>query len=62
MYTGFIDFQSRLDGKNKSIQCGTHDSPEKCHEQMERIVKRIQPMNGNYSTCVVEHGSKGQVS
>lgn len=56
MYTGFIDFQSRLDGKNKSIQCGTYDSPEKCREQMERIVKRIQPMNGNYSTCVVEHG------
>lgn len=56
MYTGFIDFQSRLDGRDKSIKCGTFDSPEKCHEQMERIVKIIKPMNGNYSTCVVEHG------
>lgn len=56
MYTGFIDFKSRLDGKNKSIKCGTYDSPEKCREQVERIVKIIKPMDGCYSTCVVEHG------
>lgn len=54
-YTGFIDFQSRLDGLDKTIKCGTYDSPEKCREQMNRIVDRIKPMNGNYSTCVVEH-------
>lgn len=56
MYTGFIDFQSRLDGKDKTIECGTYDSPEKCREQMSRIVEKIKPMNGNYSLCVVEHG------
>ena len=54
-YTGFINFLSRLDHKKHSIECGTFDDPAKCHAQMERIIPLIAPMNGQYSTYVVEH-------
>lgn len=53
-YIGYLDFRSRLTHRDECIEGGVFDTPEECRAQMERLAEIVQPMNGEYSICVVE--------
>lgn len=57
MYTGYLDYRNRLllNHPISTIETKAYNTPEEAHAALSRLVEMVQPMNGEYSTCVVEH-------